>query len=549
MRNQGDRLLAEAARLDRARVVLVVLGMSLAAGAGLLLPNALAAAVDSAISGRLSWPKVLWLLAIGVTEIVANVAAGVLTTKVTSLATAWLRRKLADHMLALGTRLSFAPGDALSRLTGDCFNAGSIASVLVGLGSAAVTSIGAIALLAALDWRLAVVFLASVPVALLIARSHIRHTADDVLAYQQVSGELSARLLDAVRGLRTIAVSGTAEREAERVLRPLPRLGAAGTGMWRTQARMVWRAALLLPAVELAVLLAAGFAVLAGRMTVGQVLAALGYVALGMALVGQIPQLTTLARIRSCGTRIAEVLDTPVPGPGARGVSPGPGTVELREVTVPGALTDIGLTVPGGAFLAVVGRSGSGKSTLVNVLGGLRAPEHGQVLLDGVPLAELRPEELRTAVSYAFERPALMGATVADAVGYGTWANEEAVRGACQAAQVHDLVVRLPEGYRTPLRETPLSGGEAQRLGLARAFVRSPKVLILDDATASLDTVTESMVDSAIAGAGCTRIAVTHRAVTASRADLVAWLENGRLRALAPHAKLWTDPGYRAVFG
>ncbi|HVW39859.1 MAG TPA: ABC transporter ATP-binding protein [Amycolatopsis sp.] len=530
----GDHLLKEVARLNKGRTSFVVLITVLAAGAGLLLPGALAAAVDSAIAGHLSWPRVSWVVALGLAEILADVLGGMLAVRTTSTATAWLRRRLADHLLGLGIRSRFAEGDALARITGDCASAGAITSIFIQLGSSALISVGAVALLVVLDLRLAIVFVASVPVAMFIARSHLRHTADDILAYQQVSGDISARLLDAVRGLRTIAASGTADRETNRVLRPLPELGAAGAGMWRTQARMVWRAALLLPAVELTVLVAAGLAVLDGRLTIGDMLAALGYVALGMSLVRQIPLLTTLTRARSCAHRIAEVLAEPTPSSG-----------KLLGPLGPGAITTEDITIPGGAFVAVVGRSGSGKSTLVAQLGGLTRAD---VRLDGMPLDRIRPEELRTLISYAFEQPALIGATVADAVGYGTWSGRAAVRQACRAAQVHDLIVRLPDGYDTPLAEAPLSGGEAQRVGLARALVRRPRVLILDDATASLDTVTESLVDGAITGLGCTRIMVTHRPVTAARADLVLWLENGRIRAMAPHERLWRNPEYRAVF-
>jgi ATP-binding cassette subfamily B protein len=513
---------------------LIVLVTAIAAAASLMLPGALAAAVDSAITGRTSPLQVVRVLCLGAAEILAEVLGGVLTISATSTATAWLRRRLSDRLLALGLRSPFAEGDALSRLTGDCYSAGAIVSILVQLGSSVVISTGAVVLLAVMDWRLALVFLGSVPLALLTARSHLRHTADDVLTYQQVSGELSARLLDAVRGLRTIAASGTADRELARVLRPLPRLGAAGAGMWRTQARMVWRAALLLPAVELAVLVAAGFGVLAGRLTIGDVLAALGYVALGMGLVRQIPLLTTLSRARSCAHRIDEVLREPVPHRGSVAVPRGAGSIEFD-----------GLKIPGGTFVAVVGRSGSGKSRLVARLGGL---EPDDVLLDGCPARSIRPEDLRAVVGYAFERPALIGDTVADAVAFGSWAGSGALREVCREAQVHDLIVRLPMGYDTPLAEAPLSGGEAQRLGLARALVRRPRVLVLDDATASLDTVTESLVDSAIAAHGSTRVVVTRRPTTAARADLVLWLEKGQVRAAAPHDVLWQEPDYRAVF-
>nr|WP_245901014.1 ABC transporter ATP-binding protein [Prauserella shujinwangii] len=548
--NAPDRLLLDTVRHSGYRVVLLMLAAAVAAAAGLLLPDALAGAVDATVSGERSWPQVLWLLAVGGAEIAADVAAAMLTARVTAADTAWLRRRLTRHLARLGTASPYPDGDAVSRLTTDCTGAGTVASTLVQLGSAVVVSTGAVTLLAVLDWRLAVVFLVSVPLALRLARSHLRLTADDLTAYQRVSGELSARLLDAVSGLRTIAAAGLGERESARVLRPLPQLSAAGAGMWHTQARMVWKAGLLLPAVELAVLGAAGFGVLAGRLSVGDVLAALGYVALGMSLVGQVPQLTNLSRARSCAGRLVEVLDTAPPEEGTFRLPAGPGTVELRGVRVGEVLRDVDLTVPGGSTVAVVGRSGSGKSALTAVLGGLRRPDSGEVLLDGVPVERTRTEELRTAVGYAFERPVLLGATVADAVAYGSWAGSAAVERACRTAQVHDLVVRLPEGYANPLGHTPLSGGEAQRVGLARAVVRNPRLLVLDDATASLDTVTEARVERAIGEAlpGRTRVVVTHRAGTASRADRVIWLADGRVRGVAPHDVLWAEPDYRAVF-
>lgn len=546
MASPADRLLTTTALLDRPRLVAVGITSLIAAGAGLLLPGALAAATDAVLSGRSSTGAVVWLLVVGVAEIAADAVTMVLPARLTSNASAWLRRRITDRLLALGTGSPFAPGDAVSRVTGDCAAAGGIAAVVVQLIATGLMSSGAVVLLALMDWRLALVFLGSLPFALLLARSHLRGTAKDVLSYQRVSGELSARLLDAVAGLRTIAASGTADAEAARVLRPLPRLNLAGQGMWRTQARMVWRAGLLLPTVEILTLAAAGFGVLAGRLTAGDVLAALGYVALGLGLVTQIPLLTTLSRIRSAAHRIAEVLETEPPPRGALGLLPGNGALELRGVTVHGALADVDLTIPGGCFAAVVGSSGSGKSTVVSLLAGLRRPDAGQVLLDGRDLAVLRPEELRAVIAYAPAEPALLGDTVADAVAYGSWASVPAVDAACRTARIHDVLVRLPQGYDTPLAETPLSGGERARVGLARALARNPRVLLLDDATASLDTITERAVTAELGRR--TRVVVTHRAAMAARADVVVWLAAGQVLAVGPHARLWQLPGYRAVF-
>ncbi|AXX28645.1 ABC transporter ATP-binding protein [Actinosynnema pretiosum subsp. pretiosum] len=613
------------------RWVLLAVNALVATVAGLLLPVALAGAVDGALSGGAPVAALALLVGLTAVELLGDAVGVVLAASLTARATAWLRNSVARRLVDLGHPTPFAAGDAVSRLTGDAAIAGGTAVLLVGLGVSVATAVGAVTALALLDWRLAVVFLVSVPVGLRLVRSHLRLTERDVTAYQRVSGELSARLLDAVVGLRTIAAAGRAEQEARRVLRPLPELGVAGAGMWRTQARMVWRAGLLLPAVEFAVLVAAGFGVVAGRLTAGQVLAALGYAALGMAVVGQATALTALQRARASAARLTEVLEaggarggaaavgvasggaaasgaadgktaasgtalgrTPAGVAAAAGTARGEtaaggessartaggeaaasgtsagevvageavpvatagreavaaravggeavaevavGAVELRGVTA-GVLRGVDLVVAPGSRVAVVGRSGAGKSALARVVAGLTAPESGRVLRGG-------------AVACAFERPALLGETVGAAVAYGTAASPERVERACRAAQVHDVVVRLPLGYATPLADTPLSGGEAQRLGLARAVVRDPEVLVLDDATASLDTVTEATVESALETAlpGRTRIVVTHRAATAARADSVVWLEGGRVRGTGDHGRLWRDPAYRAVFG
>lgn len=154
-------------------------------------------------------------------------------------------------------------------------------------------------------------------------------------------------------------------------------------------------------------------------------------------------------------------------------------------------------------------------------------------------------------MTYAFERPSLLGATVHDMIGY---ARPEASRAeitvAAAAAEADRFIRLLPEGYDTPMARAPMSGGELQRLGLARAILVGARVIVLDDATSSLDTATEVKVTQALTKvlAGRTSLVVAHRRATAARADLVAWLDGGRIRALAPHQQLWAQPDYRGVF-
>jgi ABC-type multidrug transport system fused ATPase/permease subunit len=154
---------------------------------------------------------------------------------------------------------------------------------------------------------------------------------------------------------------------------------------------------------------------------------------------------------------------------------------------------------------------------------------------------------LRGAVGYAFERPALLGGTVAGMIALGGGRVEWAAR----VAQADGFTRRLPRGYDTSLDGAPLSGGEAQRLGLARAVAGDARLLVLDDATSSVDTVTEARICEVLTDslAGRTRVVIAHRAATVARCDLVAWLDGGRVRAMAPHHELWRDPAYRRLFG
>jgi ATP-binding cassette subfamily B protein len=214
-------------------------------------------------------------------------------------------------------------------------------------------------------------------------------------------------------------------------------------------------------------------------------------------------------------------------------------------------LQDLDLTVPGGAQVAIVGRSGSGKTLLAALAGRLLDPDKGDVLLDGVPLRLLDRGELRRAVAYGFERPVLLGETFADAIGFGQRSvPADEVTAQAAAARADAFIRRMPEGYRTRLTDAPISGGEAQRVGLARAFAQAGRVLILDDVAASLDTVTEHHISQVLTGALAdrTRLIVTHRASTAARAELVVWLADGGVRGRGTHRELWADPEYRAAF-
>ncbi|WP_383387041.1 ATP-binding cassette domain-containing protein [Streptomyces sp. NPDC057877] len=451
----------------------------------------------------------------------------------------------------------YPPGDVATRITLNATDAGGAPAARAALAVSLVTPVGALVVLAVVDLWVAACVLAGLPALALVLRAFARDTGTSVAAYQRVQALIAARLLEALGGAATIAAAGTAPRERARVLAPLPELTALGSRMWALHGRALARGGVLVPLLTTAATAVGGLRLAAGALSVGGLLAACRYAQLAAGIGGAATPLGAVVRGRRARDRTRELERLPALPYGTRSLpADGPGDLELRGVRVlrdgRTVLGVDGLRVPGGSTVAVVGRSGAGKSLLAAVVGRLVDPDEGQVLLDGVRVDELTREALRTEVAFAFERPVLDGGTVAEAVAAGPRSlTPDQVRDAVRAAGADTFVRRLPHGYDTPLPSAPLSGGEYQRLGLARAFAHAGRLLVMDDATSSLDTATEYAVDTALRRAvrPGTRLIVAHRPAAAARADLVVWLEDGRVRAVAPHHELWRRAPYRAVFG
>ncbi|MFY1670972.1 ABC transporter ATP-binding protein [Plantactinospora sp. WMMB334] len=577
MTADGDRLLRQAITYGGGWTAALGAAALLGAAAELLLPAALGLAVDAALGeADRRWPLAACGLVVLIvaTDTVSNLASGAGTARTT----ARLRHRLLRHFLALDPRRAahYPVGDLVGRLAGQAADSGQAGSTAVIGLTAVLPPLGSVVALLLLDWRLAVTFGAGLLLLAAGLRAFLTDASAAAAGYLGVQGRIAGRLSEALHGARTIAAAGTARAEIGRVLAPLPLLRAHGTRTWTALASASGRTAAVAPLLQLAVVAVGGWSVAEGRLTPGQLFAAVQYAALGAGLGSIVATLNRLVRTRAGAHRVAAVLAEPPRAYGTATLPAGAGRLVLAGVTVHGAdgrpvLDRIDLRVPPGATVAVVGPSGSGKSTLAAVAGRLRDPDAGDVFMDGMPLRRLSPTALRHAVGYGFERPVLVGETIAEAITLGSAEDageidtsdgrsdaerSDAERpgrgrlaGLTRAAAIDDFVERLPDGYRSRLDETPMSGGEAQRLGLARAL-RAHRLLILDDATSSLDTATEHRIAEAVAAHpdARTRLVVTHRVRTAAGADLVAWLEAGRLRGFGPHRELWRDPDYRAVF-
>jgi len=556
---RADRLLLSIGLHGGPALALLTLAAFTITIAETAFPTVLGRAIDDVLGhdGAGPWPT--WAALLVAVIVAADALDALAIGHVTARSTAWARTLLVRHILRLGTRATerLPVGDLVGRAVGNSIQTGRVAPTVIGAAANLIPAIGAPIALALIDPWLCVTFLAAVPLLLLLLRTLTR-TAQTVIApYLAEQGKIAGRLVETLGGVRTIVASGKLEQEAERVLEPLPDLHRHGLGIWRAQMRTVAQSGLLVSLLEIAVLSVAGIELARGRITAGQLVAAAQYVLLGATMTSVLSAANAVAQERAAAGRLAEVLDQE---PTARGTTPlpdGRGRIELRAVTVrrgdEAVLRDVNLVVPPGALAAVVGPSGAGKSLLGAVVGGLVHPDAGEVLLDGVPVQDVDPHELRQAVGHGFERPALIGATVADAIAFGTVQPPLAtvVRAAIDA-RADDFIRRLPQGYDTPLTSAPMSGGEAQRVGLARTFAHAGRVVILDDVAASLDTVTEHHISEVLlAGplADRTRIVIAHRASTASRADFVVWLERGAVRGIGKHAHLWRESDYRALFG
>ncbi|MFE3325232.1 ABC transporter transmembrane domain-containing protein [Streptomyces sp. NPDC059176] len=552
-------LLVGAARASAVRTSAIALCGLAAAGAAVALPAALGRTLDLLLAGAANTgPWLVLCAALLTADVLCEAATALLVGTVTARSAGWIRRRALRHVLAAGPpgAARCTSGDLVTRLTGNVTEAAAAPAAAAAALPSLVLPAGGLVALALIDAWTAAVLVAGAPALLLLLRSFSRDTSTGVARYQRAQGDIAARLVEALGGARTIAAAGTQERERTRILAPMAELDARGRQVWRVYGRAVARSTVLLPLLETAVLAVGGLRLAAGELTVGELLAVLRYAALAGGLGAVVGQLAALLRSRAAARRTAELVSGEAMEYGSRELPPnGPGRLEFRDVTVVHdgrtVLQGIDLVVPGGTTLAVVGRSGAGKTALAAVAGRLADPAAGQVLLDGVPLAQLGRRTLRREVGYAFERPALFGETVSGAIAFGPYEPDAPrLTEAARAAGADAFVRRLPQGYRSALDEAPLSGGEMQRLGLARAFAHAGRLLVLDDATSSLDSATERHVVRALLHdvRSGTRLVVAHRASSAARADLVAWLEGGTVRAVGRHEQLWQLAAYREVF-
>jgi ATP-binding cassette subfamily B protein len=477
-----------------------------------------------------------------------------------------LRNILYGHLqrLELGFFDQAQTGQLMSRATVDLQSVRFFLGYgLVWVSQSALTIGLAAAAMFALQPKLAALSLAPVPFVVVAATRYGRRSRPALQDVQQRIAELTADVQENVAGVRVVKAFAAEPRQLVRFRGSAQRV--FDESMRATHLRAFYNPFIgFLPSVGLAViLLVGGRQVIDGTLSVGDFTAFYTYLLILIAPMRQLGLSLNLAqRATASGARLFELLDRAprITAPeNAQPLPPGDGRVELRDVTFGYAsspapvLADVSLEVEAGAIVALVGATGSGKTTLAALLPRLYDVQEGAVLIDGVDVREIELGSLRRAISIVDDDPFLFSASVAENIAYGRPdASREEIELAAERAQAAGFIAELPDGYDTRVGERgmTLSGGQRQRLAIARALVSDPRILILDDATSSVDASTEQAIKDALREAmrGRTTFVIAHRLSTIALADDIVVLEGGRIAARGSHGQLLgSSPLYREI--
>ncbi len=462
-----------------------------------------------------------------------------------------LRTGLFTHLQkqSLGFFTNSRSGDVQSRLINDV---GQMQSVITNsatsLASNLTTVVATAVAMVAISWKLSLISLIVFPPAILLAKQTAKLRRAVTGKRQREMSNLTSLIEErlSISGVRLSKIMGTGPADAEAFADSSHKLidlemKSALAGRWRMATMSI-----IFAAIPAALYLAAGLPVTGDGMSIGTLVAFTGLQAgIFRPVMGLMQLSVQWVSAMALFSRVFEYLDTDQELPVAadpKQIDPArtTGEVQLRDVSFrypearKATLDQLDLTLKAGTMTAVVGATGSGKSTLGSLLPRLLDPTSGEVLLDGVDLKEYDPQGIASVVSVVAQESYLLHDTVrANLLWAAPEATEEQLWKALEAAQIADLIRGLPLGIDTEVgqRGHRFSGGEQQRLAIARTMLREPKVLVLDEATSALDTVTEALVQQALdeLAVGRTTLLIAHRLSTVMRADHIVVLEDGKI--------------------
>jgi ATP-binding cassette, subfamily B, bacterial len=535
---------------------------------GLASPFLLRAVIDKALPEK-NLRLLIWLVAGMVAVAAVSGAFGVIqtwvSTKVGQRIMHGLRTSVFSHLqqqsIAFFTRTR--TGEVQSRITNDIGGMESVVtSTATSVASNFTTAIGTAVAMVVLSWRLSLISLVVMPPAIYLTRKVAKMRRAITAEQQRELANLNVTIDEglSINGAQLTKTMGTGPALIRRFTATSSRLVELEL---RSQLAGQWRMAsmsLMFAAIPAIIYLAAGLPVTAGAMTIGTLIA---FTTLQNSLFRPLTGLlsTSVSVIASLAlfARIFEYLDLPVEiSDPASPVTIDPaqitGHVQFDDVTFEysgadrPAVAGITIDVMPGSTLALVGETGSGKTTLASLMARLYDPTSGSVSIDGIDIRDMRLADLAAIVGVVSQETYLLHTTVRENLRYAKPdATDAEIEAAARAAQIHELIAGLPDGYDTMVgsRGHRFSGGEKQRIAIARTLLRDPRVLVLDEATSALDNETERAVQQAFdnLAQGRTTITIAHRLSTVRDADQIVVLDHGRIAEAGTHETLLDSNG------
>lgn len=469
-----------------------------------------------------------------------------------------MRSDLSRHILHLP--MSYldgeAPGSWISRVDGDVGNlAGLMSDKFINTVCDVLSVICAICILVYLNWKLAILIAILVPVFLISVKSFSRQTYEAAKSARELAEELLSRLEEIMASIHLLKVFNTEDEEIDSYDEIQRRSASVNLQLTRIDILASLAIGGVVTASPLIVIWYGGLQVVHGDMSIGSLFAFNMYLAYLFGPLRSVfdsvmsfhSSLASLKRITEISAHPGETIAMPKNGlPESIGVP----TIELRSVSFSykgshgGILRDVSMRADAGSVTAIVGRSGEGKTTILHLLMRLYDQYDGEISFDGREIRTIDLKTLRRTIRIVPTEPVLLNRTVFENIAYGVGKiSPEDVYRACRAAMADEFIKKLPQGYLTVVgnRAVMLSAGEKQRLALARALVSNPRILLLDEATAFLDSTTEYEVQKAMESSmrGRTCIVVAHRLNTVRNANMICVLKDGVISDSGTHVRLY----------